>query len=146
MPDGRVHVSDEFYKRRCDERELVEALAGGPRVFCDPTAKECIEFLQKNGIPARKAKSNDFKLRYRLVAARIAIGQDGLPGMYIDPSCVNLIDEIQTLSFAKPKGMDMLNDKWEPGSSDHAMDDVAYALRGTGRSASALSDSAQVGA
>ena len=128
MKDGRIWVTDEFYERRCDERKLIEGVSDGFKVFCDPSAKDVIEMLRRYGIAARKAKSNDFGLRVRLTSARLAIGPDDLPGMYIDPSCPNLVEEYASLAYAKQRGQDILNDRWEPGLDDHAFDDVAYAL------------------
>lgn len=128
MPDGRVWVTDEFYQRRCDERTLVSALSGNEKVYCDPSAKDTIDMLCRYGVNAKKARSNDFKLRYRLTAGRLALGPDGEPGMYIDPSCPNLIEELQSLTFAKPRGQDILTDRWENGLDDHAYDAVAYGL------------------
>lgn len=125
---NRVWVTREFYKRRCHEDELVETLAEwDARVFCDPAAKDTIDFLRKNGINATKARSNSFSLRTRLVGARLANGGSG-PGLFVSPRCPNLIEELQTLSYAKPRGMDVLTDKWEVGMDDHAFDALSYAL------------------
>lgn len=129
--DERNHiwVTKEFYKRRCDEREMLTALGDfAPRVFCDPSAKDTIDYLRREGVQARKAKSNDFKLRGRLVGARLAKDPGtGKPGMSISPECPNLIEELSSLAYAKQKN-EAENEKWEPGLGDHAFDALAYAL------------------
>ncbi|KKN25956.1 hypothetical protein LCGC14_0879480 [marine sediment metagenome] len=125
---GRVWVTREWYKRRADLGEILNAMGDFPnRVYCDPTAKEEREFLQRSGVGARKARSNDFALRVSLVGRRLALVA-GEPGLYISPDCPNLIEEIGSLTYAKQRGQDILNDKWEPGSDDHAFDALAYAL------------------
>lgn len=130
--DNRVWVTREFYKSRCTETELLNALGEfPPRVYCDPSAKDVIESMNRHGVQARKAQSNDFALRVRLVGSRLALDPgSGQPGMYISPDCPNLIEEIAGLMYAKPRGMDeYYSDRWEPGSNDHGFDGVSYALQ-----------------
>lgn len=125
---GKVYVTREWYQRRADLGQILNAMGDFPnRVYCDPTAKEVREFLQRSGVGARKARSNDFQLRASLVGRRLAVVA-GEPGLYISPDCPNLIEELGSLTYAKQRGQDILNDRWEPGSDDHAFDALAYAL------------------
>jgi len=126
--NNRIWVTDEFYERRCTERQMLDALGRFPsKVFCDPSAKDVIEMMRRNGVNARKAKSNDFRLRARLIGSRLTI-VDGQPGMYLSPSCPNLIEEVASATYARQRGMDILNDKWEPGTDDHGIDGTSYAI------------------
>jgi len=125
---GRVYVTREWYQRRADLGQILNAMGQFPnRVYCDPTAKEVRDFLNRSGVGARKARSNDFQLRASLVGRRLAVVA-GEPGLFISPDCPNLIEELGALTYAKQRGQDILNDRWEPGSDDHAFDALAYAL------------------
>lgn len=124
---NNIWVTDLFYKRRCGMDELVEAIsemnaAGNVPMFCDPNTKDEIDFLRKAGIPARKAKSNSFQMRYQLVQRRIADRT-----LYVDPSCVDLITELQGLEFAESRQGEY-GRNWKGGCPDHAYDALAYAL------------------
>ncbi len=125
---GRAYATREWYERRATLDAILNAMGNFPnRVYCDPTAKEAREFVQRSGVGARKARSNDFQLRASLVGRRLAVVA-GEPGLYVSPNCPNLIEELGSLTYAKQRGQDILNDKWEPGSDDHAFDALAYAL------------------
>jgi hypothetical protein len=36
--------------------------------------------------------------------------------------------ELQSLAYHKPRGLEMLQDRWTPGLDDHAHDALSYAL------------------
>ena len=127
----RVHTLREFYRSRTTEREIVEVLSEWQPtlIACDPTAKDAINMLRRYGLNARKARSNDFGLRVRLVSSRLAIDHaTNLPGAFLSPTCPNLVEEIRTLAYAKTRGMEMLTDHFEKGLPDHAFDAFSYAL------------------
>ncbi len=125
---GRVWALRELYRRNCDLGQLVRRVAEWEcRFICDPTAKESIEALRRAGLMIKKARSNSFELRTQLVGARIAVGASG-PGLLVTPHCPNLIEEIQSLTYQKQKGLDTQNDRWASGMDDHAFDALAYAL------------------
>lgn len=129
---NRVWAIREFYKRNCTDEEWVSTLGewGSMNIRCDPqTSGAQIESYQRQtGLPIRAARTNNFQQRFRLLFSRLTIKGDGQPGMYISPECPNLIAELQNLALAKPRGQDILLDKWEQGLMDHAYDAAAYGL------------------
>jgi hypothetical protein len=144
LDNGEIQGSYEFYQRGCSERQLIEAIAERPRceVLCDPSGKELIEMLRRQGINAKPAPSNNFALRYRLWTSRLnlmnrgtgkvyEVGHPGAefakPGIYLSPQQANLISELQNLAFASSRG-ELLQDKWEQGQDDHGYDAGAYCL------------------
>ena len=126
---GRLWALREFYKPRCDPSELVKTLGEWQvsRVVCDPTAKDTIEALKRAGVPVKKAKTNEFKRKTGVAGARLAL-QGGEPGCFFSPECPNLIAEFGSLRYAQPRGAEMLTDKWDASSADHAFDAWVYAL------------------
>ena len=130
---NRVWVTREFYARNADDYAWVRAARDWElkRVICDPSRSE--EDLRKlrnlYGISLRRARFKEFRQRVEPLRRRLAIREDGHPGLYISPSCVNLIQEIQNAAFDRPRGQEYETDRWMAGTQDHALDDVGYALQ-----------------
>jgi len=144
LDNGEIQGTYEFYKPKCDEREMVEAIASRPRckVLCDPSDTMHIESLKKYGINAHPSKAKGFEHRFKLWAARVKLmnrstgkivelGAPGSefarPGIYLSPDMANTINEIENLAFGSDRN-DEPQDRWEHGLYDHGFDAGAYAL------------------
>jgi len=120
--DGRAFVVDEVYGSGMSEQLIInEAVAlkseYGEGVFwCDSSEPKTIVALSRSGVTARhnKNKRDD---GIRELGGRFKDAGDGRRRLYVSPSCVNLIDELQTYSpLLKVR--------------DHAVDALRYAVMG----------------
>lgn len=129
---NRVWALREFYKRNADDYDWIRTVRdwGGKKVICDPARSLAdIETLRRvYGMPIQAARKHDFDTRYRVMASRLTIREDGYPGMYITPDCENLLGELQNLAFDVTDVGEVKRSRWERGSVDHAYDGCAYGL------------------
>jgi hypothetical protein len=137
---GRAHAFNEWYKREVSLDELARAMAemqrecGFNKWIADPAGKKEIEALRAMGFKVQKARhGNKINVRYQLVGARLNVDSaTKMPGLYIDPSCPNLIRELENLSWrrSKPQGQaeEIMSDAFERGDDDHAFDALANVL------------------
>lgn len=137
---GRAHAFKEWYKREATLDETARAMAeiqvecGITRWLADPAGKKEIEQLRAMGFKVQKARhGNKLKLRVQLVGARLNVNPAlKLPGLYIDPSCPNLIRELEGLSWRRTKmqgeAVEVMTDDFERGDDDHAFDALANIL------------------
>jgi hypothetical protein len=137
---GRAHAFNEWYKREVSLDELARAMAemqrecGFNKWIADPAGKKEIEALRAMGFKVQKARhGNKINVRYQLVGARLNVDSaTKMPGLYIDPSCPNLIRELENLSWrrSKPQGQaeEIMSDAFERGDDDHAFDALANIL------------------
>jgi hypothetical protein len=136
----RLWVTKEFYQRNVDEFAWVETVRdwmetdGVKRVVVDPSISEDdLKALRRTyGIHFQRARSKRFDLRVRLWNSRLKVRETAIgqaePNIYIDPICLNLIEELPNAGFAKPRGQEYNTEGFRPGTQDHAIDDVAYAM------------------
>jgi len=127
---NHLWVTDEFYQRNTTEQEWIE-WAGEhnlSQITSDPSLsqEECRRLSRMYSIRVRPAKSKRFDARYKFWASKLSVGPFG-PGLFISPSCRNLINEIENLAFKQPKGREVHVDEWAAGVQDHAYDAGAYA-------------------
>lgn len=121
--DDRRHIERELYRRGMSSDEIVQAIAdeadrSNPEtIYLDPSANDYILALQRKGYPAVKA-NNDVIFGIGCVTTAL---QDG---MTIDPSCVNLIAELETYHYP-----DNRQDSDKPVKEfDHAADALRYVI------------------
>ncbi len=118
--DGRAYVLDEFYRSQVRTCDLVSELQGmiarhGPgKVVCDRSEPGTIDALRRAGIPAQ-ADSSKREDGIRALGSRFQKQGDGRPRIYVSPSCVNLISELQTY-------------RADVKENDHAVDALRYAI------------------
>lgn len=123
--DVERHVESEVYRRGMSSDEITEAVAAAAdrhnpeRIWLDPSAASYILSLSKLGYPVEKA-NNDISYGIGIVTTAIA------EGMTIDPSCINLIAELE--SYRYPDGK-IETDK-PVKENDHAADALRYGLAG----------------
>jgi len=127
---NHLWVTDEFYQRNTTEQEWIEWAGerGLSQITSDPSLsqEECRRLSRMYSIRVRPAKSKRFDARYKFWASKLSVGPFG-PGLFISPSCRNLINEIENLAFKQPKGREVHVDEWAAGVQDHAYDAGAYA-------------------
>lgn len=124
----RKWVKEWLYKRECDDETFVRAcraaMDDGVTLFaCDPSGKEKIKWLNAQGVPAVKARSN--RIEDRANAWRTPIGQGMLT---VDSGSPFIIREIDGLAYAEGRGRDYETDRFDPNCPDHAFDGGAYGL------------------
>ena len=138
---GRGRVFAEWYKRQATMDDIVEIMAdwgqryGITRFICDPAGKHEIEAINRifgREVAVRARHGNRIELRTQYVGRRLNVQADKLPGLFIDPSCANLIMELEGLMWKRVKlsgrTEEILNDNFEPGCPDHAHDGLACLL------------------
>lgn len=125
---GRLWLREWLYQRECDDETFVkacgEAMDGGVTLFvCDPSGKERIDWMHRQGIPAVRAPSN--KITDRVKAWLTPIGQGCLT---VDANSGFLIRELTGLSWAKRRGRELETDRFDVNTPDHAVDAGSYGL------------------
>jgi hypothetical protein len=117
--DSVAYVPDEYYQARVTQDSLLAvaknyvATYGAGTFYCDPSAKQTIEWLKSHGLRAQKSEpARDEGIRE--MAGRFTIADDRTR-IKIHNCCVNLIAELQTYDSTQ-KGQ------------DHAVDALRYAL------------------
>ena len=120
--DGRAFVVDELYRSRLSEDnliaecELLQLKWGNGTFWCDASEPRTIMALRRAGLNARANKTKrDGGIRE--LGGRFKDAGDGRRRLYISPSCVNLIDELQLYDADKKE-------------HDHAVDALRYAMMG----------------
>lgn len=127
--DDRMHVVEEFYKRRVLQGDVVAEArrlfyAYGIETFiADPSAAGLIADMQSEGLPVQVA-DNSVMPGIQAVKARLVLQADGLPRLTVDPSCVHMLAEFESYSWKETKALGI---KDQPEKiNDHAMDCVRY--------------------
>lgn len=121
-----IWVREWLYKRECDDEAFVkacgEAMNGGVTQFiCDPSGKDRIDWMCRQGIPATKADSNSRERRLKAWASPIAEGR-----LTVDINSGFTIRELSGLVWKERRGREMETDDWK--GPDHAFDGGAYSL------------------
>lgn len=128
--DGRLHVIQEFYQRRVLQQDFIKLAKdkclthNGELLIMDPSAAGLIAEMAAAGIPVTPA-NNDVLFGIQTVKNYFAVAGDGRPRLTIDPSCVNLITELEGYCWKENKvGM-----RDEPVKvNDHAVDSLRYGV------------------
>ncbi len=124
-PTRHVWVRELLYKRECDDVTFVKAcraaMDDGVTMFaCDPSAKDRIEWMCQQGIPAFKAESNSRERRVKVWTTLIAEGR-----LSVDRSSGFTIRELSGLAWKERRGREMETNDWR--GPDHGFDGGAYA-------------------
>lgn len=129
----RRHIEREVYRAGMDSEEIISAIeleadrVRPVKIFLDPSAAEYIETLHKHGYPAEKA-INDVKFGIGQVSSALAVmtpeGKPKDPVLTIDPSCVNLIAELESYHYPENKTESDTPVK----ALDHAVDALRYGI------------------
>lgn len=128
--DGRLHVIEEFYRRRVLQGDVVgeaKRLRTDYKIegfVVDPSAAGLIAEMASERLPVRPAHNAVFP-GIQAVKARLDKAGDGRPRLTIDPACVNLIAEFE--SYIWKEGRAGMKDEPEK-VNDHALDALRYAV------------------
>ncbi len=129
----RLHAYREWYKHEATLDQTVEAMAGMEahwgvtRWIADPSGRREMDALRRLGFHVEPARhGNKIALRVQLMGARLNVGPDKLPGMFISPDCPNLIREVEALTWRRERLSgrmeEVMNDAFDPSCDDHAID------------------------
>jgi len=140
--DGRMHVEREVYKPGLLVSDRVKALGGFGRhtALVDPSAATLMAEARSAGCEVLPA-INEVEQGIHRVMQRLAVAGDGLPRLTIDPSCVNVIREMQSYRWKGNKHAmdDGGKYKDEPvKENDHALDALRYAVAYVDRGGTAM--------
>ncbi len=142
--EGRVHVDDEWYKRKQLEGAVVAEAQRfrdryGPEAFVpDPSAAKLAAAMRAAGLPLGSPKvpkpkgsggspgTSDVFGGIQAVQGLLHEDADG-PWFTVDPRCENLIREFETYEWMPSQQDDQPKDKPRK-AYDHAMDALRYAV------------------
>lgn len=122
-------IREWLYKRDCDDETFIkacsEAMNSGVTLFaCDPSGRERIEWMRRQGIPAIKAPSNLIERRVKAWTTPLAEGR-----LNVDAGSQFLIRELTGLLWAKRRGREMETNEFSQDCPDHAFDGGSYGLQ-----------------
>lgn len=126
--DGRHHIAREVYETKLIQTEKiarVKALWNGEgTVVVDSAEPDLIESMRRAGINAVAADKGQGSIEFgiNIVQTELAVEDDGMPRLTVDPSCTNTIREFE--SYERNPITDKPRDR-----DNHTMDGVRYALR-----------------
>jgi PBSX family phage terminase large subunit len=140
--DLRVYLIDEFYQRQIQLEDFIgqiidmTAKYGVEDWWCDPAEPGHIDRLKDRMDNAMLPSSiwaadNDIRSGIQSVQWFLKTRGDGLPGLLVDPRCVNTISEFLSYQYDKKlEGGDaaFVKEKPKTNQADHAMDSLRYAL------------------
>ena len=122
--DGRLHIAREFYQTGVLQSRVCDTAAKWAREFntnaaiVDQSAAGLIADLRNRGLKAEGHKGRVLD-GITIVQEMLRVSNDGKPRLTVDPSCVNVINEME--SYVWKTGKD------EPvKENDHAMDALRY--------------------
>lgn len=124
--DGRIHITEELYRRKMSASEIVSAIDeystryDPDQIFIDPSAASYIQDLENLGHYVERA-NNDILVGIQRVHAQFQAG------LTVDPSCTDVIDEFGM--YAYPDNPRVETDK-PIKEHDHAMDALRYLCMG----------------
>ena len=126
--DNRVHVAQEFYRRRALQGDVVaeaQRLRDSFKIdtfYADPSAAGLIAELRDAGLAVVAADHRVMDGIHRVKAA-LQVAGDGRPRLTVSPQCVNTIAEFE--SYVWKEGRAGMRDEPEK-MNDHAMDALRY--------------------
>jgi phage terminase large subunit len=129
--DGRVHVERECYEAKVGPKEWLTRgqewnVLHHPEAFVTSEAGEISDW-KSIGLPAVPA-NNERQEGVRIVRAHLVVAGDGLPRLTIDPSCRNLIREMETWeTLPESKQNSERSDDFSK-IDDHAPDALRYGV------------------
>ena len=131
--DGRMHIEREVYRSKMQREDKIAAVLdlGGPGCEApgDEASPELIQAMRDNGSEARgvsKSAKKVFEGITQFVQPRLLVAGDGEPRLTVDPSCENVIREMETYEWKSGKDG---HAKDEPVKEhDHAMDALRYGV------------------
>lgn len=106
--DGRLHVEREVYRRGMAEQEKIGAckdMMPWEAALPDPAAAGLKSALRRAGHTVVKAE-NDVLSGINEVMSRLLPGVDGRPRLTVDPTCSNLVTEMEAYEWVSGRAKD----------------------------------------
>lgn len=158
LPDGRVHIFDEFKFQRMTVKDVAAGIVAKSKswglklpttTYADPSLKPWVtdrggmgesigQTFARYGVPMIYP-SNDRMAGWQRVHEALSPSPDGTPWMTIHPRCKYLIRTLPLMVQAKNNPEDLDTD-----SDDHACDALRYLLMGGLRPSAPHAQSAKV--
>lgn len=125
-PTRHIWIREWLYKRECDDETFVKACgaamdSGVTQFLCDPSGRDRIAWMNRQGIPAVKAEDNHLERRRTAWVTPITQGR-----LTVDIGSGFLIRELTGLTWKERRGREMATEEW--AGPDHAIDGGAYSL------------------
>ncbi|KKN09494.1 hypothetical protein LCGC14_1046110 [marine sediment metagenome] len=130
----KIWITREFYKRNATDDDWIKAAAEWnlPLILCDPSAseKDLMTWRMRYNVNLQAAMAaRDRAERGRLWRTRLAVREDGFPGLYISTACPHTWNELLNLAHYVPKGQEEPQKSvFAPGTNDHSYDAGAYGM------------------
>ena len=124
--DGRYFVEKEYYQRQNTDEQIADYTVSQSFniVYPDPESASGVETLKRKGVNIREVVKNKDSVRNGINVVRELFKANRL---FIHESCVNLVWELETYSYADRKPDH--NEEENPiKENDHAVDSLRYAL------------------
>lgn len=132
--DGRLHVIEEFYRRRVLQDDFVRicqdlcAKYPGLTFFVDSSAAGLIAAMRRAGLPVRSGSGLVYD-GIQAVKARLRICGDGRPRLTVSPACRSTI--LEFASYIWDQGRGSVDKDMPRKENDHAMDALRYVCMNT---------------
>lgn len=99
VKDGKYYVSHELYKTQMTDEETADYVANRRynKVYPDPAQPQSIEVMRRKGVNIRDVTKGADSIQAGIDRIRELFKQNRL---YIHSSCINLITELETYSYA----------------------------------------------
>lgn len=123
---NNFYVSGELYRPGMTDEETADYVANKryAKVYPDPAQPASIETMRRKGINIREVKKGADSIQHGINTIRELFKQNRL---FIEQSCVNLIEELETYSYADKRIGHNENEK-PVDEYNHAIDALRYVL------------------
>lgn len=126
VKDGSYYVTNELYRTGMTDDEVADYVSAQKfnKVYPDPAAPEAIETMRRKGVNVREVKKGADSIAHGVSTIRELFKQNRL---FIHTSCLNLISELETYSYADSKTE--RNESEKPlDKFNHAIDALRYVV------------------
>lgn len=126
VKEGKYYVTKELYRTGMTDDETADYVAAQRfnKVYPDPEAPAAIEVMKRKGVNVRDVKKGKDSIEHGINTMRELFKQNRL---FIHTSCVNLISELETYSYADKSPYRNSNEN-PIDEFNHAIDAVRYVV------------------
>lgn len=126
VKEGKYYVIKELYRTGMTDDETADYVSGQRynKVYPDPESPAAIEVMRRKGVNIREVKKGKDSIEHGISTMRELFKQNRL---FIHSSCVNLISELETYSYADKSPYRNSNEN-PIDEFNHAIDAVRYVV------------------
>lgn len=126
LKDGTYYITSELYRTGMTDEETADYVANKRfnKVYPDPESPAAIEVMKRKGVNVRDVKKGKDSIEHGINTMRELFKQNRL---FIHSSCINLISELESYSYADSSPYRNENEK-PIDKSNHAIDAVRYVV------------------